>query len=291
MAIPGNLTAITVTGHYVYTDGSPGVGTVTFFPTGGVWLKDATAPATVVAKKVTATLDGTGAFSVVLPATDDPDVTPTATTYDVVETIGGVTREYSISLLSTETPVDLATKAPVAPSGSVSQLVVKVNGKLPNGSGEVTLVPGDIGAADATATTNALAGKSATGHTHSIANVTGLQTALDGKATAYTVQALTDSSTLAVDASLGRHFRVTLGGNRTLAAPTNGTDGQMLLVELKQDGTGNRTLALGTGIVLGDDVSTVVLSTGAGKSDYLLMLYNAAQTKWVVLGIMHGYTL
>ncbi|MFX8844617.1 hypothetical protein ABTM93_19255, partial [Acinetobacter baumannii] len=55
------------------------------------------------------------------------------------------------------------------------------------------------------------------------------------------VVALTDAASIAVDCTLGNHFRVTLGGNRTLANPTGATDGQRLVFEVIQDGTGSRT--------------------------------------------------
>lgn len=54
--------------------------------------------------------------------------------------------------------------------------------------------------------------------------------------------ALTDGATIATDASLASLFTVTLGGNRTLAAPTNGQSGQTIRYKIVQDGTGNRTL-------------------------------------------------
>ncbi|MDQ3577547.1 MAG: hypothetical protein M3443_08080 [Actinomycetota bacterium] len=291
MPIPGNLTTVTVTGAYVYTDGSPGVGTVSFTPTGGVWLRDATAPVTVVAKKVEVTLSGTGTFSIALPATDDTDVAPTGTTYDVVETVGAVTRTYSISLPMADTTVDIAELAPVAPSGSVSQLVLKVNNKLPNSAGEVTLVHTDVGAAGATDTTNALAGKASTAHTHTQAEITGLVSGLAAKVNKYTPVALTYGATLTIDATIGRHYRVTLTGNATLAEPTGGEDGQMILLEVKQDGTGGRTLTNGADVLLGDDVTSMALSTGAGKTDLVLLLNNSGAGKWMVIGIIHGYVL
>jgi hypothetical protein len=57
------------------------------------------------------------------------------------------------------------------------------------------------------------------------------------------VVALTDAATIAVDASLGNNFSVTLGGNRTLGNPTNLTAGQHGAIVITQDGTGSRTLA------------------------------------------------
>jgi hypothetical protein len=55
-------------------------------------------------------------------------------------------------------------------------------------------------------------------HTHSAALVP------------FAPQTFTDGATITLDASLGTFFRGTLGGNRTLAAPSNGTDGQRILV-------------------------------------------------------------
>jgi hypothetical protein len=44
----------------------------------------------------------------------------------------------------------------------------------------------------------------------------------------------------------GNNFSLTLGGNRTLANPTNLTAGQSGSIFLVQDGTGSRTLAYGS---------------------------------------------
>ena len=54
---------------------------------------------------------------------------------------------------------------------------------------------------------------------------------------------LTDGVTVAVDMSAGINFTVTLGGNRTLGAPTNTKTGQSGVIYVVQDGTGSRTLA------------------------------------------------
>lgn len=57
-----------------------------------------------------------------------------------------------------------------------------------------------------------------------------------------TVTTVTDGATLTLDCSLGNSFVVTLGGNRTVAAPTNPRDGQTIVFKIIQDGTGSRTL-------------------------------------------------
>ena len=53
---------------------------------------------------------------------------------------------------------------------------------------------------------------------------------------------LTDAATIATDLSLGNQFQVTLGGNRTLGAPTNVVAGQSGVIRVVQDGSGSKTL-------------------------------------------------
>ena len=60
------------------------------------------------------------------------------------------------------------------------------------------------------------------------------------------VSALTDGATITPDFSLANNYSVTLGGNRTLANPTNITAGQHGVIVITQDGTGSRTLAYGS---------------------------------------------
>lgn len=55
-------------------------------------------------------------------------------------------------------------------------------------------------------------------------------------------QTLTDGATINWNASLGAHATVTLGGNRTLAAPTNLVPGILYTIAVKQDATGMRLL-------------------------------------------------
>lgn len=59
------------------------------------------------------------------------------------------------------------------------------------------------------------------------------------------VVALSDGATITPDFAAGNNFSVTLGGNRTLANPTNLTAGQAGTIVVTQDGTGSRTLAYG----------------------------------------------
>lgn len=86
---------------------------------------------------------------------------------------------------------------------------------------------------------------------------------------------LTDGATIAVDAALSNNFRVTLAGNRTLANPTNLTDGMVLNFKIKQDGTGGRTLAYGSKYKWSGGTAPV-LSTAAAAVDFISAYYDGA---------------
>lgn len=60
------------------------------------------------------------------------------------------------------------------------------------------------------------------------------------------VNTLTDGATITPDFSAGNNFAVTLGGNRTLANPTNIVAGQSGVIVITQDGTGSRLLSYGS---------------------------------------------
>lgn len=104
-----------------------------------------------------------------------------------------------------------------------------------------------------------------------------------------TVVALTDDVTIATYASLGNIFTVTLGGNRTLGAPSNPTNGQVIKYRIRQDGTGTRTLAYNAIFRFSDDVPSPTLSTAAGDTDYLAFIYTSADTKWDCLAVNKGF--
>lgn len=80
--------------------------------------------------------------------------------------------------------------------------------------------------------------------------------------------ALTDAATVAVDMSTGINFSVTLGGNRTLGAPSNMKEGQTGVIVITQDGTGSRTLAYNAAWLFAGGTDPT-LSTAAGAKDML----------------------
>jgi hypothetical protein len=66
------------------------------------------------------------------------------------------------------------------------------------------------------------------------------------KAQRGSIVTLTDGATITPDFADANNYTVTLGGNRTLANPTNLTAGQSGSIFVVQDGTGSRTLAYGS---------------------------------------------
>ena len=91
------------------------------------------------------------------------------------------------------------------------------------------------------------------------------------------ITTLTDAASIAVDFALGNNFLVTIGGNRTLAAPTNAVAGQTGQIYVIQDGTGSRTLAYNSAYQFVSGASPT-LSTGAADVDILLYSTRSAST-------------
>lgn len=98
MPLPGNVGTGTVTGTFTEDDGSASSGRVIFIPR-VPYLLDATADTVVVLRQHIVTLDGSGAFSQVLVATDDVDLDPINWTWIVrVELNGQAKRNFDITV-------------------------------------------------------------------------------------------------------------------------------------------------------------------------------------------------
>jgi hypothetical protein len=144
MALPVNITTKTVTGKFIdLATQNASAGSVTFTPSlaTSVWLLDPTAATTIVPSPATTQLDGTGAFSVVLPCTNDPDVSPINFTWHVKLVCGSLVTEFDFSLpTSSPATVDLSTVA-IVPTLPVplNNFVKTVNGVAPDVVGNVTL--------------------------------------------------------------------------------------------------------------------------------------------------------
>lgn len=94
---------------------------------------------------------------------------------------------------------------------------------------------------------------------------------------------------VATDVSLGNHFEFTANANFTLSNPTNPSHGQRVLWAITQDATGSRIITLGAAFALGTDITSVVLSTAANKTDLLGAVYDSPSGKWRVCMFTRGY--
>ena len=92
---------------------------------------------------------------------------------------------------------------------------------------------------------------------------------------------LTDGTTITWDVSVAQVAKVTLGGNRTLSAPTNGATGQFISLLVIQDGTGSRTLTWNSAYEFASDTAPT-LTTTANLGDLFTFRYNG--TKWLETG-------
>ena len=91
------------------------------------------------------------------------------------------------------------------------------------------------------------------------------------------ITTLTDAASIAVNFALGNNFLVTIGGNRTLAAPTNAVAGQTGQIYVIQDGTGSRTLSYNS-VYQFVSGAAPTLSTGAADVDILVYSTRSAST-------------
>ena len=104
----------------------------------------------------------------------------------------------------------------------------------------------------------------------------------------YSESTLTDGSTVSWDASTQDVCKLTLGGNRTMAAPTNNTTGQFISILVIQDGTGSRTLTWNAVFEFASDTAPT-LTTTASLGDVFVFRYNGS--KWLEVGRNQALTL
>ncbi len=102
------------------------------------------------------------------------------------------------------------------------------------------------------------------------------------------VVTLTDAATIAVDASKGNDFRVTIAASRTMGTPVNPRDGQKILFEIIQGTGGSFTMTWSAGYSFGSQAAPV-LSTAAGATDQVGFRYSAPKSLWLYTGSLLGF--
>ena len=90
------------------------------------------------------------------------------------------------------------------------------------------------------------------------------------------ITALSDGATITIDMATACHHSVTLGGNRTFAAPSNQGVGQAGSIFITQDGTGSRTAAFNSAFkFVGGTAPTLTTTASAtDRIDYIIKSSN-----------------
>jgi len=99
---------------------------------------------------------------------------------------------------------------------------------------------------------------------------------------------LTDASTVTWNSLTSPVAKVTLGGNRTIAAATGAVAGTFASLLVIQDGTGSRTVTWNAAYEFAADTAPT-LTTTANKGDLFVFRYNGA--KWLETGRNLALTL
>ncbi len=115
-------------------------------------------------------------------------------------------------------------------------------------------------------------------------------TTIESGAIAPAVVALTDAATIAVDASLGNDFRVTIAASRTMGNPSNPTNGQQIIFQVAQGGSGSSTITWGSAYEFSTSLPQPTLSTTAGLTDLLGFIYNATKGTWLLAAFVNGFS-
>ena len=90
------------------------------------------------------------------------------------------------------------------------------------------------------------------------------------------ITALSDGATITIDMATACHHSVTLGGNRTFAAPSNQVVGQAGSIFITQDGTGSRTASFNSAFKFVGGTAPTLTTTAAAvdRIDYIILSSN-----------------
>ena len=84
-------------------------------------------------------------------------------------------------------------------------------------------------------------------------------------------------------------YDVDLTGNITIGFSNAVKNGQKILLRLKQDATGGRTVTFDASIRLGTSLTSFTATTTASKRDILGFVYDTVANKFDFVGVNKGY--
>ena len=160
--------------------------------------------------------------------------------------------------------------------------VVIPEGGLTLGSTAISSTAAEINYNDISTLGTSAASKTLTADANGLTKITGAVLNVE--------DTLTDQATIAWDVIASPVAKVTLGANRTIAAPSGTTPaaGQFIALTVIQDGTGSRTLTWNATYEFTEDTAPT-LTTTANKGDLFIFKYNGS--KWLEVGRNLNLTL
>ena len=160
--------------------------------------------------------------------------------------------------------------------------VVIPEGGLTLGSTAISSTAAEINYNDISTLGTSAASKTLTADANGLTKITGAVLNVE--------DTLTDQATIAWDVIASPVAKVTLGANRTIAAPSGSTPaaGQFIALTVIQDGTGSRTLTWNATYEFTEDTAPT-LTTTANKGDLFIFKYNGS--KWLEVGRNLNLTL
>ena len=160
--------------------------------------------------------------------------------------------------------------------------VVIPEGGLTLGSTAISSTAAEINYNDISTLGTSAASKTLTADANGLTKITGAVLNVE--------DTLTDASTITWDVIASPVAKVTLGANRTIAAPSGTTPaaGQFIALTVIQDGTGSRTLTWNATYEFTADTAPT-LTTTANKGDLFIFKYNGS--KWLEVGRNLNLTL
>ena len=126
MALPSNLSTITVTGTYIDIQGNPIAGQILFTPRSVV--RDPSAKTILINSTIVVNLDTNGQFTTSLVVTDDPDASPSGFTYYVQEAfVGGRSFDMLLPSSTVGGTLDLSQVSPAVANDGTGAVYVTVD--------------------------------------------------------------------------------------------------------------------------------------------------------------------
>jgi len=102
------------------------------------------------------------------------------------------------------------------------------------------------------------------------------------------VQTLTPAGGVTVNWALGHVAEIILNQNVTFTF-TGANNKERLILMIKQDGTGGRTVTWPATVRFGTDLTSMIVTATADKQDYCGFVYDSAASKYDAVSHMRGY--